>query len=165
MLNDPDEDAVHGDDLAEQFQRVYEAQNSMINIILKVEHGLNQTTPDPQSQTYLNRYQAIENAKNYSKRGWYIVQPEKKMIPLTDPEILLIENTLQMYKKDKKTELVLKLHDKKIDLTKKHLKTVQLYADPDRNWPLVSDILKQRPEISEKTNDISSFILYSDHDF
>ena len=85
------------------------------------------------------------------------------MIPLTDLENILIENQIKKYKKDKTTSLVLKLDDKKIDLSKKD-KTCELYADKGRHWPLVDDKLKQRPEISEKTTDVSSLILYSDND-
>lgn len=110
---------------------------------------------------YLNRYQSIENAKNYSKRGWYIVQPDQVMIPLTDPENILIENLMKKYKKDKTTSMKIKLHDKAIDLEKK---TVKIYAEPDRDWPLVSSKLKQRPEISEKLTDVSSLILINDGD-
>ena len=110
---------------------------------------------------FLNRYQSIENAKNYPKRGWYIVQPDMKMIPLTDPENILIENLLKKYKKDKTLSLQIKLHDKIIDLEKK---TVKLFAVPDRDWPLVNSKLKQRPEISEKLTDVSSLILFNDTD-
>ena len=35
---------------------------------------------------------------------------------------------------------------------------------PDRDWPLVSSKLKQRPEISEKLTDVSSLILFNDGD-
>ena len=132
----------------------------MINIILKVETLKNQT-PDPQNTTYLNRYQNIENAKNYLKRGWYIVQPDKRMLPLTDIENMRIESTLELFKKDKTVSLQIKLYDKMIDLKKM---TVRIYAMPDRDWPLVDTKLKQRPIISEKLTDVSSLILYNEGD-
>lgn len=53
------------------------------------------------------------------------------------------------------------MHDKLIDLA---TKTVKIYAIPDRDWPLVSSKLKQRPEISEKLTDYSSLILFNDGD-
>lgn len=83
------------------------------------------------------------------------------MIPLTDPENILIENKLKNFKKDKNISLLIKLHDKCIDLQKK---SVKIYAVPDRDWPLVNSKLKQRPEISEKLDDVSSLILYNDSD-
>lgn len=73
----------------------------------------------------------------------------------------MIENLLKKFKKDKTISLQLKLHDKLIDMQKK---TVKIYAVPDRDWPLVSSKLKQRPEISEKLTDVSSFILFNDGD-
>lgn len=83
------------------------------------------------------------------------------MIPLTDPENILIESLLKAFKKDKTIDLKIKLHDKLIDLQEK---TVKIYAVPDRDWPLVCSKLKQRPEISEKLTDMSSLILFNEGD-